>query len=497
MMSAVNTPRELAPEVAFGTSGLRASVQALSAEVVQAWTCCFLAHMAARHPEGQPDRLLIGWDLRPSSPDMVASACVAASLMGVEPVLAGALPTPALALACMQEGMPGLMVTGSHIPFDMNGIKFYTPEGEISKQDEATMAAWPLAAAWYASQPYADFAGWLAVVKAQSGHASKALQGYRERYLGCFSGDALQGLRVGLYQHSSVARDFLAELLPQLGAEVILIGRSDQFVPIDTEAVSSDDQRQFADWCRDYALDALVSTDGDADRPLLCDGHGNFIPGDQLGMITARYLGIKTVVAPVSCTSALESSGWFSMVQRTRIGSPFVIAAMQALSAVEGAVAGFEANGGFLLGTDIVLGGRVMTALPTRDSLLPILCTLVASRVGGGTLAGCVARLPQRFTRADRIRSVPAAVSMDLLARCADEAASLWRDSFMSGIGRVVQVDQTDGVRMTLEQGGIVHFRASGNAPELRCYVEAGAVAEAEALLAVCMERLRAHVAAV
>ena len=67
----------------------------------------------------------------------------------------------------------------------------------------------------------------------------------------------------------------------------------------------------------------------------------------------------------------------------------------------------------------------------------------------------------------------------------------------MSGIGKVVQVDQTDGVRMTLEQGGIVHFRASGNAPELRCYVEAGAVAEVEALLAVCMERLRAHVAAV
>jgi phosphomannomutase len=342
-----------------------------------------------------------------------------------------------------------------------------------------------------------SLAGWLAVVQAQSGHASKALQGYRERYLGCFSGDALQGLRVGLYQHSSVARDFLAELLPQLGAEVILIGRSDQFVPIDTEAVSSDDQRQFADWCRDYALDALVSTDGDADRPLLCDGHGNFIPGDQLGMMTAHYLGIKTAVAPVSCTSALESSGWFSMVQRTRIGSPFVIAAMQALSAVEGAVAGFEANGGFLLGTDIVLGGRIMTALPTRDSLLPILCTLVASRGGEGTLADCVARLPQRFTRADRIRSVPAAVSTDLLARCADEAASMWRDSFMSGIGRVVQVDQTDGVRMTLEQGGIVHFRASGNAPELRCYVEAGAVAEAEALLAVCMERLRAHVAAV
>ncbi len=50
--------------------------------------------------------------------------------------LCGRVPTPALALAGLARVVPSIMVTGSHIPFDRNGIKFYTPRGEISKQDE-------------------------------------------------------------------------------------------------------------------------------------------------------------------------------------------------------------------------------------------------------------------------------------------------------------------------------------------------------------------------
>ena len=54
-------------------------------------------------------------------------------------VYAGALPTPALAYYALQEQIPAIMVTGSHIPFDRNGIKFYTDEGEISKDHEAAI----------------------------------------------------------------------------------------------------------------------------------------------------------------------------------------------------------------------------------------------------------------------------------------------------------------------------------------------------------------------
>lgn len=49
------------------------------------------------------------------------------------------LPTPALALQAMQMNQPAIMITGSHITFDRNGIKFYRPDGEISESDEAAI----------------------------------------------------------------------------------------------------------------------------------------------------------------------------------------------------------------------------------------------------------------------------------------------------------------------------------------------------------------------
>jgi phosphomannomutase len=97
----------------------------------------------------------------------------------------------------------------------------------------------------------------------------------------------------------------------------------------------------------DHALDALVSTDGDGDRPLLADGEGRVVPGDILDQITAAAVGAEVVVTPVSSNSGFDLSGRFARVIRTKIGSPYVIAGM---AAAGGRVGGYEANGGFLLG---------------------------------------------------------------------------------------------------------------------------------------------------
>ena len=66
------------------------------------------------------------------------------------------------------------------------------------------------------------------------------------------------------------------------------------------------------------SFDALVTTDGDADRPLVADGTGRILRGDVLGLITARYLDADTVVVPVTAGSALEQSGGFRTVVRTK-----------------------------------------------------------------------------------------------------------------------------------------------------------------------------------
>ncbi|MBL7590037.1 phosphomannomutase, partial [Escherichia coli] len=110
------------------------------------------------------------------------------------------------------------------------------------------------------------------------------------------------------------------------------------------------------------------------------------------------------VVVPVTAGSALERSGGFKQVLRTKVGSPYVIAGMeQAQRSGAAIVAGFEANGGFLLGSDVTRDGRTLAALPTRDAMLPILATLAATRASGTSLAELVISLDAGEMASDRL----------------------------------------------------------------------------------------------
>ena len=150
-----------------------------------------------------------------------------------------------------------------------------------------------------------------------------AEEAYFRRNLSFFPAQGLKGLTVILYKHSSVSRDLLARILRELGAEVISMGRSDTFIPVDTEAVENTDQ--LYSWVKEYKADALVSTDGDGDRPLVVDERGDFVRGDVLGILVADFLGADSVSCPVSCNTALEKCQKFKHTSRTRIGSPYVI----------------------------------------------------------------------------------------------------------------------------------------------------------------------------
>jgi phosphomannomutase len=278
-----------------------------------------------------------------------------------------------------------------------------------------------------------------------------------------------------VWQHSGVFRDGLVELLESFGAEVVPLGRSETFVPIDTEAVSADHAAQIAAWVREHALAALVSTDGDADRPLVADETGALVRGDILGALTARYLGIEAVATPITSTSALEASGWFHPVIRTRVGSPHVLAGMEQAGLAGGPVLGFEANGGALLGAPVRINYKEIPALPTRDAMLPILCVLGLALQTGLPLSQLVAALPARFARSGRLENVPPERSEALL----DELS----EAFFAEVGTVSDVGDLDGSRIVFESGDVIHYRASGNAPELRCYTEADTAERADWLL--------------
>lgn len=446
--------------VSFGTSGVRGLVTDLTDAICYAYAQAFIAAV------GNPSRIIIGHDLRPSSPQITAACAQACADLGIEVIYVGALPTPAIAYYAMQQQAPSIVVTGSHIPFDRNGIKFYRAEGEITKADEAAILATEI------DVPEDLAPAELADVDGAAGAS------YLRRYLDFFPADLCAGLKIAIYQHSSVARDLLSELFSELGAKVIHLGRADTFVPIDTEAVRPEDVAQAQAWAAEYGFDLIVSTDGDADRPLIGDEKGNWLRGDVVGVLCANALGIESVVTPVSSNTVLERSGWFSQVIRTRIGSPYVLAGMDEAS---GIVAGYEANGGFLLGSDISHHGVSLKALPTRDAVLPMLALISLARAAGAPISSLPSSLPARFTASDRIPGIPTDWSLQRVKDLAAGELAL-SDLIQMDLGEVASVDNTDGLRTTFATGNIVHLRPSGNAPELRCYVEADSVSQAQEL---------------
>ena len=108
--------------VQFGTSGARGLVVDFTPEVCAAFTHAFVAVL---RKEFAPKQLALAIDNRPSSYAMMQACAAALMQAGVEPIYYGVIPTPALAYQAMQDKLPCIMVTGSHIPFDRNGLKFY------------------------------------------------------------------------------------------------------------------------------------------------------------------------------------------------------------------------------------------------------------------------------------------------------------------------------------------------------------------------------------
>jgi len=461
----------------FGTSGLRGLSVDLEGPVSSTYAAAFGRYLLESKQAKQGTEILLAKDFRPSSPAIASNCSAALSQLGFRVVDCGELPTPALALYGLKRGAASLMVTGSHIPADRNGIKFYRPDGEIDKQDEQAISA--LAAEGSEVGPTSH---------APADHSRECLALFRDRNIALLPQNALEGLRIGVYQHSTVARDLLVDVLRFYGADVMALGRSQTFIPVDTEAVSADTINALRQWSAEFELDAIVSADGDGDRPLVADEAGIPLRGDLLGLIAANFLHADVVVTPVTSNSGIEAAGSFA-VTRTRVGSPYVIAAMQeAVAAGRHGVMGFEANGGVLTASDFQVNGQVFRALPTRDCFLPILAVLGLRAERALPLSKIAAEFALPVAASDRLENFPTEMSAVLMAYLRADRGNL--ESFLEPIGRIEVTSDIDGLRVALVDGRIIHFRPSGNAPEMRCYVEAKDASAADALLRAGLERI-------
>jgi mannose-6-phosphate isomerase len=342
-----------------------------------------------------------------------------------------------------------------------------------------------------------------------------AAEEYTRRCLAAFPAGSLSGLRIMVWQHSAVGRDILPAALEGLGAQVVAAGRNEDFMAVDTEAVDETmlaaiqslvDATGHAGGTAAGAggagggIEAVVSTDGDGDRPLLFiveNGRVRFVPGDLLGVLAAGFLGARHAAVPVNVNDAVDEycrTRGIALV-KTRIGSPHVIAAMTEVA--------WEANGGFLSAVPLdVPGGGRLEPLPTRDSLVPLLSVLCAGR---GGLPALVDSLPRRFGSSAVVRGFHADTAREIMrwlspadpatpmarfeaGTLPEELASLRAraaHAFADGtiFGDVEWMDWMDGVRVGFTGGDIVHLRPSGNAPEMRIYAVSSTAEKALALV--------------
>jgi len=512
-------------ELRFGTSGRRGRVVDLTQLEIYLNVTGELEYLKSLpRAEGgivKGDEFFFAHDLRPSSTAFdpaeqgrgeICQAVVQAVLdAGMTPVNLGAVPTPALTSYALARGLGSIMVTGSHIPFDLNGYKLNTSIGELMKVNEAPIGEKVLQTRERLYAEPADESIFNDRGMFRRGHMelppvnAAARQAYIDRYVNFFAGKSLAGKRILAYQHSAVGRDLLVEILRALGATVEPCGRSDSFVAIDTEAI---DDAQLATMqalaetgLRSGPVWAVVSTDGDSDRPLILgieDGRVRFFGGDLVGMVVAEYLGADAVVVPISCNDGIDRGPLAARLEpKTKIGSPHVIAGMaKAREKGRKAVCGWEANGGFLLGSEIVRDGRTLSPLATRDAILPILGVLFAAVESGKSLPGLFAGLPPRYSKAALLRNFARANGLWIVQLLtADDPAGVAAiikklETFFrpeDHFSPISRIDYTDGVRLIFTNGEVAHFRPSGNADEFRMYAVADSQERANAMIAAGM----------
>ncbi|MDB4969721.1 MAG: mannose-6-phosphate isomerase, class [Myxococcales bacterium] len=513
--------------IGFGTSGMRALVRDLTDLAVYVSVKGALRYLVSSENVRAGGGVVLGGDLRPSTPRIMRAAAQAILDSGLTVENAGMVPTPALLLRGFLTRQPGVMVTGSHIPFDRNGIKISKSVGEVLKSDEPGILreierVRQEEYAQTAATSRFDAHGMLKAAPLLPSVDTAAAVQYVQRYARAFPSTALAGMRIALYEHSAVGRALVRTILIALGAEVVPVGRSNSFVPVDTENV---DEAQLALLERlvDEAetvgpIDAIVSTDGDSDRPLVAavlperdvvSGRRiRFLPGDLLGLVVAEELDADVVAVPVSANDAIESVMRARGVElhKTRIGSPYVVSAMAAAqqSGAHRHVVGWEANGGFLVGSNL----GALDALPTRDAMLPIIVNLAAARAARVSLATFWSRLPPRFGRSGLIDEMPVEVSRAIMKLLVVEegveelrldsanVAPAWRrvketleELFTPQLGfdRVVALNLVDGIRIRFQSGEVAHLRPSGNAPQLRVYANADSQHRADEIVTLAL----------
>src|SRR3954465_3563852 len=336
----------------FGTDGVRGIVgEAITPELVEKLGKA-VALWSGR------GRVFVGRDTRASSVELEEALARGIASAGGNAVLAGVLPTPAVALLALDVGA---VITASHNPPEYNGVKFFDAHGQkLNDASEEEIEA----------LLDADAPGGGTV-----DHVEIAPDSYLQHIIDRFGSD-LTGLQVGVDCANGAYTGIAPRALKRLGASVTVIGAEPDGTNINKDCGATD-LRALQSVVRENALDLGVAFDGDGDRMLAVDGNGDVVDGDRILAVLAPHLGVDrvavTVMSNLGLHRFLEERG--IRVMTTDVGDRYVLEALRE----DGALLGGEQSGHIIYLRDHVTGDGLAAAL--------LLCQAVRGRTLGQAAA--------------------------------------------------------------------------------------------------------------
>ncbi len=427
----------------FGTSGIRGDSEKLFTEQF-----CFdigrtFAQFLTKHK--QIGAIAIGMDPRTSSPRIKGSLIKGINYEGREVFDEGATPVPSMCyLLQIDPSMVGsIMVTGSHIKANLNGVKFFAFREEIYKKHEVQI-----------EQIYESLKE---KVKPSNKKTSiveslKAGKEYKE-LLRQIAVKPYPNWKIVVDAGDGAQSDTISVVLKELGITVIEQNTTIQgeFMARDTE--NKEDFKMLCERVLQEKVDFGIGFDADGDRAIFVDSKGNFIPGDYTCSLIAKEAQGEFIITPVTTSTVVEHIG--KKIVRTKVGSPYVIEGMKKVNAKFG----FEANG----------GGVSSEIMYTRDggtTALKLLNILAKNKI---TLEEAVDSLPKYYLNKTK---------MDYKWEQKETIVNAVKLEFKG-----IKTDEMDGLKIWTDENTWILFRSSNNAPEFRIFAESTDRQKSEDLL--------------
>ena len=431
----------------FGTDGIRGEV---GSTPITAEFMLRLGHAVGRvlRRDNARPAVLIGKDTRISG-YMIESALEAGlASAGVDTVLTGPLPTPGVAYLTRALRLNlGLVISASHNPYQDNGVKFFSAQGEKLSDD------WELAVEAAMTEP----PQW-----ANSADLGKArrLDDARGRYIefckSTVSKDlSLRGLKIVVDAAHGAAYQVAPAVFHELGAEVISIGCEPDGININDGVGATAPQALVAAVAK-HGADYGIALDGDADRLQLVDGNGRLFNGDELlyAMVTDRQAqhlpmpgAVGTLMTNMAVELALHKRG--VKLVRAKVGDRYVLEELSA----RGWLLGGEGSGHLLALDKHTTGDGIVSALQVLQATQRA-CASLTDLLQGVTL------FPQTL--------------LNVRLACQDDLKHWQKNARLAKATREVETE--------LAGQGRVLIRASGTEPVLRVMVETRDAAWAQSL---------------